>query len=178
MKIQKISETKTRVIFDYKELEENHISVHSFLSNSIQTQKLIDAIINIVNEELDFCSDIDEIKYDIISFCNKVFIIMLSKNLNVENNKNTNYIFLKFENKDEAYEVINNLKNYINNITEIPYNFYKLKQYYYIQLDINKLNSKDRKNFISILSEFYTPILLDSISSAYFYENASVIKEN
>jgi len=175
MKIQKISETKTRVIFDYRELEENNISVHSFLSNSEETKKLINSIINIVNEELNFCDDIDEIKYDIISFCNKVFIIMLSKNVELQKNKNSNFAFFRFEKLEEAYNLIDLLKNYFNSLNKISYSLYKLSQYYYIKYDISCLNANEKKSFISTISEFNSPILLDSISIAYFHENASII---
>ena len=51
MKIEKINENKIKIMFDSKELEENHISLHSFLSNSIEAQKLFLAILDIADEE-------------------------------------------------------------------------------------------------------------------------------
>ena len=48
MKIEKLNENKLKIMFDYTELEENNISIHSFLANSKQTQEFFLAILNIL----------------------------------------------------------------------------------------------------------------------------------
>ena len=79
MKLEKINETKLKIIFDSHELEENNISVHSFLSNSLESQKLFLAILDIANEDLGFDTINSRISYEAISFDNKQFIIFSYK---------------------------------------------------------------------------------------------------
>ena len=54
MKIEKITDNQLKITFDSIELEENNISVHSFLSHSLETQKMYLAILEIAYEDLGF----------------------------------------------------------------------------------------------------------------------------
>lgn len=178
MKIQKINNNKIRVIFDYKELEENNISIHSFLSNSSDTKRLISAIINIINEDLNFSNNTDEIKYDTISLSNKVFIVVISKITQVlptYNQSKTTFILFKFGNINEAISFNELIKNYIK-VQSFSFPLYKLKNYYYIKIDLSLKDTLWRRNYLLALSEFKTPLVLNSLSFAYFNENAKYIK--
>ncbi len=79
MKIEKLAETKLKIMFDITELEENNISLHSFLSNSIEAQRFFLAILEIANEDLDFNSYNASISYEAFSFENKSFVIFITK---------------------------------------------------------------------------------------------------
>lgn len=114
MKIEKISENKIRIIFDYKELEENNISVHSFLSNSIESQKLFLAILDIANEDFGFDISNSKISYETFSFNNKTFVIFVTKsnnnlkmqyspNLNPQKNKNISATFRDTSNSKSSH---------------------------------------------------------------------------
>ena len=82
MKIEKLAETKLKIIFNSEELEENNITLHSFLSNSLKTQKFFLAILEIANEDLNFNTYNCPITYEAFSFENKTFIIFITKQQN------------------------------------------------------------------------------------------------
>ena len=177
MKIQKINNNKVRVIFDYKELEENHISVHSFLSNSEDTKRLVTAIINIVKEDLSFSADAEELTYDTISFCNKVFIIVITRTTDKKGSYiEPNNILYKFENINEITNFLKSIKNYTH-LDNLSLQLYQLRENFYIKINLQTKESLWKKSFISILSEFASPIYLNSISEAYFCENAKLITD-
>lgn len=172
MKIQKINKDKVRVIFDCKELEENNISVQSFLSCSPESQKLIESIISIVNEDLHFGTSLDEIRYDLISFSNKVFIIILTKKMINKQIDSSDYILYKFHSFKDLNLFIDAVQKYISftifNIYELNYNFY-------IKIDLSGKEYFWKKSLVANLSEFKEPILLNSITNASFEEKAKKI---
>lgn len=116
MKIEKVNENKIKISFDYSELEENNISVHSFLSNSYSTQKLFLAILDIANEEFGFNAKNCKISYETISFDNKEFLVIITKSTNsLESNNLSPYNLLEICNKN------NFNKSYSNNIKNDNY---------------------------------------------------------
>ena len=147
MKIQKINDSKIRVVLDYKELENSNISTHSFLANSIMAKGLINSIISFLNKELNFSKSYENITYDILSLQNKVFIIIFSKELIGTN------ILYDFNNQEELQIFINSLKKYIY-LEDIPYSIYSSNSNYSVSFDISKKDCIWRRNFLSVLSEF------------------------
>lgn len=79
MKLEKINNSKIKIEFSANELEENNISVHSFLANSIQSQKFFLAILEIANEDFGFNTINSKISYETFSFDNKQFVIFVTK---------------------------------------------------------------------------------------------------
>lgn len=107
MRIEKLDDNKLKIMFNSQELEENNITVHSFLSGSNEAQKLFLAILDIANEEFGFDIKNCNISSETISFENKDFVIFVTKNLqNSENFENTNktspYNLLDFINKNHT----------------------------------------------------------------------------
>lgn len=80
MRIEKINDNKIKIMFNSKELEENNITVHSFLSGSLETQRLFLAILEIASEEFGFNIENSNISSETISFENKDFIVFVTKN--------------------------------------------------------------------------------------------------
>ena len=147
MKIQKINNSKVRVIIDYKELENNSISIQSFLANSLKTKQLINSIISIINKELHFSKNFDEIKYDILSLQNKVFIIVFTKKA-IEGS-----IFYQFDALEELQNFIQLIKKYIY-LETLPYSISSSNNKYFIKFDISNKSDLWKNNFLSVLSEF------------------------
>ena len=118
MKIEKVNENKIKISFDYSELEENNISVHSFLSNSYSTQKLFLAILDIANEEFGFNAKNCKISYETISFDNKEFLVIITKSTNsLDSNNLSPYNLLEICNKNNLlilykkfYETLKNIQ--------------------------------------------------------------------
>lgn len=79
MRIEKINEDKLKIMFNEEELEENNITVHSFLAGSNEAQKLFLAILDIANEEFGFDIKNCNVSSETISFGNKNFVILITK---------------------------------------------------------------------------------------------------
>lgn len=174
MRLEKISEDKLKIIFDSNELNENNISVHSFLSNSVESQKFLLAILEIANEDFGFDSSNSEISYETFSFKNQCFIIFVTKNipqntssfLQISNSsKTTTSNFLRDINTTSNlsdYFVRKNSQNFKNTIN-------KNLSYYSFFQNINDLF--DFCNYINSLN-----IQLNLQSSLYRYNNLFFIE--
>lgn len=81
MRIEKLNDNKLKISFTSQELEENNITVHSFLSGSNEAQKLFMALLDIANEEFGFDIRNCNISSETISFDNKTFVIFVTKKL-------------------------------------------------------------------------------------------------
>ena len=137
MKFEIINTNKFKVIFDITELEKNNISLHSFLSNSEEAKKFISSIINIIISDFNignFSDNLSQIRYDIISYKNKIFIIYIS--LELDNSR-----IFKFNNLDELNNFSTILKNYVSSENFETYIF-KDKNSYFL-----KLIAKENSNF-------------------------------
>lgn len=54
MRIEKITENKIRIILNIQDLQENNIDLHSFMSNSIETQDLFYDMLEKAEKEIGF----------------------------------------------------------------------------------------------------------------------------
>ncbi len=80
MQIQLLNSSKLKIIFNKFDLDENNISIHSFLSGSTNSQKFIKAIIEIAYEDFGFSLENNDFLYEIYCFDFSEFIIIVSKN--------------------------------------------------------------------------------------------------
>ncbi len=181
MKLEKINETKLKIIFNSEELEENNISLHSFLSNSLESQKFFWAILEIANEDLNFNTYNCKISYETFSFENKTFIIFLTKekdisNLSIDSDSfsNTSGNFFQVLKNDTISQNSgfffknNKLTKYRKNII---YTFNSLEELF---------------DFCKYLNNSFSPFNLESnlyqYKDIYFLEfsleNTSLLKEN
>lgn len=166
MKIEKVSDNRIKIMFDSDELEENNISVHSFLANSEDTKKLFIAILDIANEEFGFNAKDCKINYETISFDNKKFMIIITKALcNTKiNSNNSPYNLLEIYNTQTS----NNFED------ETTSNYYK-----YSNKDIlfYKFSSiEELFNFCTFLTSSYLKINFKN--SLYQYHNNYFLKVN
>ena len=93
MKIEKITDNQLKITFDSIELEENNISVHSFLSHSLETQKMYLAILEIAYEDLGFDTKNSILSYETISFGHYLFVTFITKSLNKDFSSNSLNVF-------------------------------------------------------------------------------------
>jgi len=79
MKIEKLNENKIRIIFNNKDLEENNIDLHSFMSNSIETQTLFLDLLDEADKKLGFNTDNHKIAIEILSLNNNSFVLTITR---------------------------------------------------------------------------------------------------
>lgn len=156
MKIEKLAETKLKIIFNSEELEENNISLHSFLSNSVETQKFFMAILEIANEDLDFNFCNCNITYELFSLKNKTFIIFITKSpSDTENNISTTDTFFPVL-KDKIFSNESRFFFKNNKLTKIKtsciFSFYSIEELF---------------DFCNILKNSNLPLNLESTLYKY-----------
>lgn len=188
MKIEKLNENKIKIIFDYKELEENNISIHSFLANSLESQKLFLAILDIAKEDLGFDITNSQISYETLSFDNKKFVIFVTKKLYKDSsfsfigNKLSNIPFLnnilyKFENIEEVFSFCDFIHASFPNFN-FKSSLYEYNNMFFIKINIQGLNKENKKKIICILSEFKNHIKLSDLSITKLEESSILLIEN
>jgi len=205
MRLEKINEKKLKILFDSQELEDNNISVHSFLSNSLESQKLFLAILDIANEDLGFNTINSKISYETISFDNRQFIIFVTKldsyskhnnfsSLNLTNSNQTpnfsrevvfsqnstfleNTIFYFFYSLDELFDFC----NYTNSLP-ILFNFknslYQYKDLFFIELSSENLSTFQSNTLFSLCSEFKTAYPLSKFAKTKLKEVSYLLIKN
>lgn len=156
MRIEKLDDNKLKIMFNSKELEENNITVHSFLSGSSEAQKLFLAILDIADEEFGFDIKNCNISSETISFGNKDFVIFVTKSLQTsataENiNKISPYNLLDFipQNHTENTNDLGFLPplNFESDLDRIIYKFESIKEvfefckYVNTELSFSNLNN-------------------------------------
>ena len=182
MKIEMVNNNKLKIMFDYAELKENNISLHSFLSNSIESQKFFIAILDIANEDLGFNKDNSKLTYETISFDNKFFIIIVTKSSNTIGNHNLT-TFYNSTKTDFLYKLtdINDLFTFCDNLkTVLPsLNFdsllYEYNNIYFLKIDLKDLKKSEIEKILFQISEFKKPLIFSELASKKFYEFSKLI---
>lgn len=134
MKFEKLNDNKIRIILTNKDLSENHIDCHSFMSNSVETQDLFLDMLEKAEEEIGFITKDYKIRIDALAMSDGDFILTVTRMLpetntekkessrdkslskckikvkrkeqNLQNEENIAYRFLNF---DDFYDFVNGI---------------------------------------------------------------------
>ncbi len=200
MKIEKVNDNKIKVMFNSSELEENNISVHSFLAGSSESQKLFLAILDIASEEFGFNTDNCKVSCETISFNNKNFVTIVTKSTNKSTITSNSYNLLDFTeslSQNSLSYPISLKSNLIYKFSTIEdarlfcgffmQNFsalhiisslYQYNDQFFLKINSEKLNSQKLQNMISILSEFGTRVILSELTVLKLEECSKLVIEN
>lgn len=115
MKFEKITDTKIRIILSLKDMELNNISVENVLSNSADSQKLLDTMLSRAEKKLGFKPDDSKLLVEAVAPSSEECIFTITKLLDDKIcclKSNESFIF-KFEKFDDFI----NLCTYLNNFS-------------------------------------------------------------
>ena len=132
MKFEKLTDTKIRIILSLRDMELNNISVENILSNSADSQKLLESIITKAEKKLGFKPGDSKLLIEAIATSNEQCIFTITKLVDEKiciRNYANSFIF-KFENFDDFINLctfLNNfsylhLKDFSKNFSLIFYN--------------------------------------------------------
>ena len=173
MKIEKLTENKIRIILNLEDLEKNNIDLHSFMSNSIESQNLFIDILDKAEHEVGFTTKDCKILIEALASSDGHFIFTITKyqtntdkdkqkrkklsikrKINNINSENAIYVFNTFEEFCNYCSYINasNLNNLNGLSTNISLYVYNAK-YYLVFKNIN-LSFKNLKGFYASICEF------------------------
>ncbi len=187
MKIEKINENKLKIMFDYTELEENNISIHSFLANSIEVQDFFLAILDIANEDLNFNPNTSNLSYETISFGNKFFVIFVTKSDDYNNFKQfvnlpqteNSFLLYNFYDMNEVFSFCNILNSVLPSNENLKSSLYEYDKKYFLKLDIKNLDNSIKEKIPLLISEFKDNLKFSDLSLLRFEEFSSLlIKDN
>ena len=94
MKIEKITENKIRIILSLSDLEEEHIDLHSFMSNSAESQALFCNLLNKAEKEVGFNTKDYKLMIEAIAVPEGNFILTITRLPEKEKSKKLRACFL------------------------------------------------------------------------------------
>ena len=168
MEIEKINENKIRVTFDCQYLQKNNINLHSFMSNSIESQSLFLSILDQAERETGFITDNYKLSIELLAFSNGTFIINITRiekdlqkthrvHAHRKNPSNTSFqaLIYKLSNYDDLISLENFLMNSDEKLFNAFSNSYLLYEYKdFIFLLLEKWDNQMKSKLSNIISEF------------------------
>ena len=156
MKFEKITDTKIKIILSVKDLETSNISVENILSNSADSQKLLENIISKAEKELGFNPGDSQLLIEALSQTNGNCIFTITKILDdipccKEFSKSFIYKFDTFDN-------FINLCNFLNNFSYLNFKDFSKKFSLIFYNNTYYLQALDTQKFAHILC-FIKPFL-------------------
>lgn len=150
MQIEKINNDKLEILLSIEDLKENNLDVHSFLSNSSETQNLFFDILDLAKEKYDFTIEDDKFIVESINLNESLFLVTITKLLSSsasDTSPNSPTIY-RSDSFEDFYILYNFIKDY--NFDKFCTIYSYLNSFFYI------FNKRPEKNLISIFNEYCT----------------------
>ena len=194
MKIEKITDNKIRIILNLEDLKAKNIDLHSFMSNSIESQSLFYDMLNEAEKTVGFYTKDSKILIEAIASSEGFFVFTITKveeesqkrrNLKIKRKSSINNYkkaIYKFESFDEfcnfcTYLNNNNYKN-IDNYAKNTSLFLFNNSYFLIIYDVNT-NYPNINGIFALISEFAKSINHpDSFESKLIEYGKPIMKRN
>lgn len=176
MRIEKLNENKIRIFLNLEDLREKNIDLHTFMSNSIESQDLFLDMLNKAEAEIGFNTQNHKLMIEALASADGCFILTITK---IKSDKmstvksgmpkikrqavipNKILSIARFNTFDDFCEFCNYFSNsklgtYIDTFKKSSLILFNNK--YYLILNNLKLKMPDLKKFSCIVSEFATPV--------------------
>lgn len=175
MRIEKLNENKIRVFLNLDDLKEKNIDLHTFMSNSIESQDLFMEMLNKAESEIGFKTHNYKLIIEALASSEGAFVFTITR-LKPESNSNKGSLpkvrrqpvkpnkllsIYKFDNFDDFCECCNYLNTSPLSRLMGKFKSSSLIMYkgsYYLAMHNLKLNVADLKSFTYIISEFSSKV--------------------
>ena len=184
MKIEKLNDNKIRITLNLTDLEENHIDFHTFMSNSIESQKIFLDMLDKAEKEVGFITDDYKVMIEALAMSNGNFVLTVTrfepekantiykkKKINIKrkvhkiDTKKAIYCFNTFDEYCNFCNFLsNNILKYMNNFSD-SMSLFEYNSKYYLVISNIHINTNLLRNFCSSITEF-----------ARFIDNASLFE--
>ena len=169
MKIEKITDNKIRIFLNLDDLKAKNIDLHSFMSNSIESQSLFVDMLNEAEKTVGFYAKDSKVLIEALASTDGLFIFTITK---VEEDipkkriikikrKTTNTNLKKVIYKFDSFDEFCNFCTYINNSVFYKFNevakktsLYSYKESYYLVISDINTNHQKINGFYATISEF------------------------
>jgi len=193
MRIEKLNENKIRIFLNLEDLKEKNIDLHTFMSNSLESQDLFLDMLNMAENEIGFKTHNYKLAIEALASADGNFILTIKRikpeiSLPINNKKlkfkrqsitpNKLLSIYKFKNFEEFCEFCNyintsTLNKYINKLKSASLIHYKND--YYLILNNLKLSVPDLKCFSYAVSEFASRIKNEELLERKLKEHGKII---
>ena len=184
MEIEKLNENKIKITFNNKYLEDNQVSMHSFMSNSIESQALFLTLLDAAKKEVGFDTENYKITVEALTQNKENFTLIISRfsekdKKKIKSRLHTYRRISSFNNsislyKFDSIEIFFAFSEYIfkNNPDIFLFlneknSLYLYDDYYFLLIDKLYLDKKNLFKITSLFSEFSEYI---HISENTFYK--------
>jgi len=195
MRIEKLNENKIRIFLNLEDLKEKNIDLHTFMSNSLESQDLFLDMLNMAESEVGFQTHNYKLIIEALASSDGNFILTITR-MKPDNSSPSNIVLpkpkikkqtimpmkslsiYKFNNFDDFSEFCNyiNTSSLGNCITKFKAASLVLyKDYYYLILNNLKLNVNDLKNFSYTISEFASRVKNEDLLERKLKEYGKII---
>ena len=192
MRIEKLNENKIRIFLGLEDLKQKNIDLHTFMSNTLESQDLFLDMLNIAEAEVGFKTHNYKLAIEALASSDGNFIFTITRlkpeaSLSIRNQKFkvkrqsitpnkalSIYTFNKFDEFCDFCEFIKtgSLNKYISKIRSSLV-FYKDK--YYLILNNLKLSIPDLKSFSYSVAEFATRAKNEELLERKLKEHGKII---
>ncbi len=166
MKIEKINENKIRITFNHSYLQENNVDIHSFMSNSLESQSLFLNLLDEAEREIGFITDNYKLCIEALALSNGNFIITVTRiekevlkssrvQVRRKNRQNAPQLIYKFSSFDDFCNFENFLAISMPNLVDklsTSNALYKYEDYFFLILQ--NINQPYLSAISSAISEF------------------------
>ena len=165
MKIEKLNDNKIRITLNLTDLEENHIDFHTFMSNSIESQKIFLDMLDKAEREVGFVTDDYRVMIEALAMSDGNFVLTVTR-FEAEKS-NTTYKKRKVNIKRKVNEIDNkkaiycsfcnflnnNILKYMNDFAD-SMSLFEYNSKYYLVISNIHINTNLLKTFCSSITEF------------------------
>lgn len=201
MKFEKLNENKIKIIVSMKDLEDKDISLHDFMSNSIESQELFLDLLEEAEEKVGFKTSNCKIRVEAFAMTDKDFILTITKVLpdmvkkqgsstlrkklkvkrkinNIEASKNSIYKFNTFDDycNFTEYLISNNLID-ANKVAKSII-LYQYNNYYYLVFHNMNDNYNKLSTFYTSITEFGSFVLNPDLFIHKLHETGTLFIKN
>lgn len=173
MKIEKLNEDKIRITLNITDLEENHIDFHTFMSNSLESQKIFLDMLDKAEKEVGFVTEDYKVMIEALAMSNGNFVLTVTrfepektnttykkKKINIKrkvsviDTKKAIYCFNSFDEYCSFCAFLNsNFLKFMNNFAD-SMSLYEYNNKYYLVISNIHVNTNFLKTFCSSITEF------------------------
>ena len=195
MKIEKLNENKIKITFDSKYLENNHISIHSFMSNSIEKQALFLTLLDAAERDVGFITENYKISVEALTQNKDIFTLIISRFLEKSSKplKNRLHTYRKLSSFDsittlykfENFEIFSSFSNYLFNknpeivtLLNEKNTLYEYNNSYFLAIDRLYLEKKLLFKITTLFSEFSEYIKISKNTLQKLKEVGNILIKN
>lgn len=190
MRFEKLNDDKIRITLSHEDLVKKDIDFHSFMSNSVESQKLFFEMLNEAEKEIGFVTKDYLIRIEALALAGGEFILTITRSL-PDKSKKKIHIKRKKQNMNAilAIYLFNSFEDYCSFAKFYKLNFkttnfakkvllYEYSGQFYLVLDSINTSFIDLKKLFSCITEFAICVSNSEVFERKISENGKLIMKN